>query len=71
MLTFEITENDSIEIHSDTEGLEGLIKSFKKVLDEDDHVHLMTEEWRGNELSAKKQGVNNKLINHVKIMKWM
>jgi hypothetical protein len=31
----------------------------------------MTEEWGGNELSGEKQGINNKLITHVKIMKWI
>ena len=70
MLTFETTENDSIEIHADIEGLKKLIQTLQKILDGDDHVHLMTEEWGGNELSGGKQGTRNKLINHVKIMKW-
>ena len=35
-----------------------------------DHIHLMTNEWGGNELSDKKQSPENELINHVKIFKW-
>ena len=70
MLTFELTNNESIEIHVDTEGLKDFIQALQKVLEAEDHLHLMSSEWGGNELSSEKQGVDNKLVNHVKIMKW-
>ena len=69
-LTFEISEGNSIEIHADSEGLKMLIQILQKTFKTGDHEHLMTEDWGGDELSNEKQGPNNILCNHVKIMKW-
>ena len=69
-LTFEVADDDTIEIHADSKGLKKLIQIFHKTLETGDHEHLMTEEWGGKELTNEKQGLSNKLINHVKIMKW-
>jgi len=35
-----------------------------------DHIHLMTEDWGGIELTNDKQNFNSELINHVKIFNW-
>ena len=74
MLTFE-WDNDSekLEIHADDEGLEELIKKIKKLKSTkgNEHVHLMTEKWGGEELSSDKQNKKSKLIHHVKIFKWI
>lgn len=73
LLTFESDiENELIEIHCDQQGL----KKLKHVIDSllsmqtPDYVHLMTQAWGGNELSEKKQGTKNAIVNHVKIFKW-
>jgi hypothetical protein len=71
MLTFEITgTGDTIEIHADLKGLSRLIEILKKLPEEVGHTHLMTSTLGGTELTKEKQGVNNKLANHVKIVLW-
>lgn len=71
-LTFEITpDGDEIEIHATKEGLSHLKKQIEHLLEKgEDHTHLMTSSWGGNELSEEVQGENNKLISHVKVFIW-
>lgn len=74
MLTFEWDkESERLEIHADTQGLNDLLVQLEKLSDckEEEHVHLMTEDWGGNELSNDKQNSSSELINHVKILKWV
>ena len=70
-LTFELSpKGDVLKIHGDAAGLEMLKKSLDRVMSsksETSHDHLMTEAWRGSELSAKKQGAENTLINQVNV----
>lgn len=73
ILTFEMNERDQIlEIHTDETGinrlLELLVNLNKKK--EPDHIHLMTANWGGEELTPDKIGDENIAINHVKIFKW-
>ena len=76
MLTFELdTKDEKLEIHSDLEGLKqfhsligNLIEQSKEV--ENEHIHLMTKEWGGSELSSEKQNSEANLINHVNIFCW-
>ena len=72
-LSFEWDENgERLEIHGDREGLEVLVADLQLLLakDENDHIHLMTPEWGGEELSSEQQNPGAKLINHVKILRW-
>jgi Immunity protein 32 len=73
LLTFEWdSKNDILEIHGNDKGLEKLKNMLDLLLNKtsDDHIHLMTKNWGGNELSDDKQCVENELINHVKLFKW-
>lgn len=73
MLTFESNKADEqLEIHGDKEGLLTLAKILIEMAEqkESEHRHLMTEDWGGSELSSDKQGLNNDLCHHVKILFW-
>lgn len=73
MLTFEWDkDSETIEIHADKKGLNELVSQLKKLSDveADDHLHLMTRDWGGEELTSNKQNSNSELINHIKIFKW-
>ncbi|NGX39926.1 MAG: hypothetical protein KR126chlam1_01264 [Chlamydiae bacterium] len=73
LLTFEWDEkNEILEIHGNQKGLEKLKHIINSLLfkEDPDHVHLMTNDWGGNELSSEKQSIENEMINHVKIFKW-
>jgi len=74
LLTFEWdSNNETLEIHCNQKGLEKLKHMIDSLLvkKNSDHVHLMTNEWGGNELSDEKQNTENEIINHVKIFKWI
>jgi hypothetical protein len=71
LLTFELVKDgDGIEIHCNKAGLESLLSSLQRLLKTRDHEHLMTPSWSGNELTEKKQGDTNLLINQVTIHFW-
>lgn len=73
MLSFEWNEkSEVIEIHADRKGLEFLAEQLLSLLasEENDHVHLMTAEWGGEELSSAPQNSASVLVNHVKVLKW-
>ena len=73
-LTFELSKDgDELVVHADERGLRFLAKVASLLADTiatgtNDHVHLMTEEWAGNELSSEKRGPDDKLLNHVRIV---
>lgn len=74
MLTFEWDkDSEKLEIHADSEGLQELAKQIKKLehIKGNEHLHLMTEDWGGNELSGDKQNEKSELIHHVEIFKWI
>ncbi|MBS0627215.1 MAG: immunity protein 32 [Verrucomicrobia bacterium] len=74
LLTFEWDpKNEILEIHSNQNGLKKLKNTIDLLLtkSENDHIHLMTKEWGGDELSDEKQCSENETINHVKIFKWI
>ena len=74
LLTFELSGNKvELYVHTNLNGLRNLIEELEKLLksaekDENDHIHLMTEEWGGYELSSESQG--DEVLNHVKIYCW-
>lgn len=72
-LSFEWDEKgEKLEIHGNREGLENLVRILQSLLakDENDHVHLMTPQWGGEELSSEQQNPEATLVNHVKILHW-
>lgn len=69
MLTVEFNKKDeSIEIFCDREGLEILAKKINILSTKGGHIHLMTPSWAGSELSEEKQGLENELVNHLRIV---
>ena len=73
LLTFEY-ETDHIEIHGNEAGLRDLIAKLQHLIDGTkaehfDHIHLMTPEWGGSELSSEVQGKGS-LINQVTVHCW-
>jgi hypothetical protein len=73
MLTFEWDKDSGqLEIHADSEGLKKLAEQVSELasLKGNEHLHLMTEDWGGEELSGDKQNEKSELIHHVKIFKW-
>ena len=75
MLTFEPDiKNEIIEIHANKEGIDKLVGYLQSLRDEanPEHIHLMTHEWGGCELTSEKQNhdAGFKLVNHVKLIKW-
>lgn len=65
-------QNERLEIHGSTEGLHALANAIDTLASkgESDHIHLMTPEWGGSELSMEQQNSAASLIHHVKILLW-
>jgi len=61
-----------VQIHFNQAGLEEFIETLKSFLDVKghEHFHLMTPDWGGETLTSEKQGLENRLIHHVKVYKW-
>lgn len=74
LLIFELdSKNEILEIHGNQKGLEKLKTLIDSLLSKasSDHIHLMSENWGGYELSNDKQCEENEIINHVKLFKWV
>lgn len=71
LLTFEL-DQEKIEIHTNKDGLKYLIDELTNLYNskKNEHYHLMTPAWGGNELTEEKQNEESNLINHVKIILW-
>lgn len=71
-LTFELTPDaEELQIHANHEGLRHLIRILDLLQkQEEDHDHLTTPSWGGNDLSEELHGEGHKLINHVKVYVW-
>jgi hypothetical protein len=71
LLVFESAiKCDQIEVHGDEDGIRMLIKQLEILLSKEEHIHLKTPSWGGDELSEEVQGENHHIINHVKIFCW-
>lgn len=72
LLTFEIQNGEKLELHANKEGLKYLIDQLNKLYSscKNEHYHLMTPKWGGEELTEERQNNDSILINHVKIMLW-
>ena len=70
LLTFEI-EDEELSLHMNDEGAEFLMKKLQDMLGkENDHEHLLTAEWGGDELSSEKQSDKAGLLNKVTLHIW-
>jgi Immunity protein 32 len=68
----EIQSKDVAEVAIcfDKEGLEKLISQLQRLQNKKDHIHLMTSEWTGSDLTSEKHGGDNYiLINHLRIVR--
>ena len=72
LLSFELnSDEDSIEIHANENGIDFLMTVFQNLLKmKNAHEHLMTENYGGSELSEELCGLQNNKVNKVKIFKW-
>jgi len=74
ILSFEFNkEMEVLEIHCNSDGLEYLESLLKHLKSQDDlpeHIHLMSPDWCGCDMSSGKIGDDNEKIHHVKIFKW-
>lgn len=75
LFTLEFSpEDDRLELHLNHQSIDELIALHNEIKEvgNNDHFHLMTPEWGGEELSGVKQNLNDsvKLINHLKIFFW-
>lgn len=62
-------KGEKVELHLDNEGIDFLIEKLQELkTTKNDHLHLMTPAWGGNELSENENSLNR--INHLKIFKW-
>lgn len=75
LLTVELknslnTPNPEVAICLDEDGLDFLIAKLSRLKLKQDHTHLMTPSWAGNELTEVKQGGDEyELIHHLRIVK--
>ncbi len=78
MITAETEKRgDVVNVHLDVAGIDRLIKDLlmlksKLAAGERDHLHLMSEDWGGHELSTQPRDLSGKttLVHHVKIHGW-
>ena len=69
LLTIEHNKReDSIEVFMDQEGLDFFSKRLEILRKHGGHEHLMTPAWAGNELTEDKQGKDNDLIHHLRLV---
>ena len=74
LLTFELDSHktaNTIDIHLDDKGLELLLDSLLSLQNKkNNHLHFVSIEWGGNELSDKVQKEGCELIHKVTVHKW-
>ncbi|KNF08178.1 hypothetical protein CLPU_9c00740 [Gottschalkia purinilytica] len=73
LLTFEISDDrNELEIHATKEGLQLLKEEIDILINaaDNDHVHLFTPSWGGEDLTEELQNKDDLLINKVTLFKW-
>jgi hypothetical protein len=67
-------KHEKVEIHLNSLGVDMLIGHLEALKKHGvtENVHLMTEDWGGNELTNERQNSddNIQLINHLKVFYW-
>lgn len=75
LFTVELDQQDkTLEMHLNKVGVEYLKSILEKLIlnDQDSHIHLMSPEWGGDELSTDQQnlGDNIMLLHQLKVVYW-
>lgn len=76
LLTFELAKDgDELLVHADAEGLRYLVSVLTRLAQQaeagrKEHIHLMTEDWSGRELSSVAQDSEARLLHQVTIHGW-
>ncbi|MDB4743693.1 Imm32 family immunity protein [Planctomicrobium sp.] len=66
------SENEWLEIHGSSQALCAFSKTIETLAlsRNSDHIHLMSSDWGGEELSCDQQNATAMLIHHVKVLVW-
>ncbi|MEX2282348.1 MAG: Imm32 family immunity protein [Gemmatimonadota bacterium] len=66
------TDGDQLEIHGDKAALLRLVETIERLLAaaKNDHVHMFTPSWGGDQLSSEPQNDTNRVLNKVTIYYW-
>ncbi|WHZ28646.1 MAG: hypothetical protein OJF51_003444 [Nitrospira sp.] len=76
LLTFELAEDgDELLVHADAAGLRYLASVLTRLAQhaeagQKEHIHLMTEDWAGHELSSVAQDREATLLHSITIHGW-
>jgi len=76
LLTFELAKDgDELLIHADAAGLRYLASALIRLAQHaeagrKEHIHLMTKDWSGDELSSVAQDSEASLLHQVTIHGW-
>jgi hypothetical protein len=72
-ITLELDQQgETVELHLNKTGAEYLSNVLNRLIsnNKDEHLHLMTPDWGGNELNSEQQNLNSdiKLLHQLKII---
>ncbi|WP_319561732.1 Imm32 family immunity protein [Marispirochaeta sp.] len=72
LLSIELNKStEQIEIHCNEDGLLLLVDKLESLKSmKNDHIHLKTSEFGGDDLSSDLIGIENEKINELKIFLW-
>jgi hypothetical protein len=75
VLTLELDQRgETVELHLNKAGIEYLKNILDRLIsnNQNDHLHLMTPDWGGGELSSEQQnlGPDIKTLHQLKIVYW-
>ena len=74
MLTLETkTGGEMVALYGDPEGLRKLATCLLSLIDRTkdgyfEHIHLMSSDWGGSELTAERQSDEGTVVHHLKII---
>jgi len=72
LLSVEITaDGEGVEIHGNQKGFDFLLDRIKRMsLNGNDHIHLLSREYGGEDLSDELIGQGNRKVGQVKVLFW-
>jgi hypothetical protein len=73
LLTVQLTkEGQEVQVHCNREGLLKLTETLNRLArhTRQEHIHLMTEDWGGGELTAEPASDDGMLVNLMTIYYW-
>jgi hypothetical protein len=69
MISLELNKNDKeVDLVCDSDGITSLIDMLNILKKHGGHLHLMTPNWGGDDLSEIPIGSGNEIINHLRIV---